>query len=113
MITKFKNETNFKLSKPGFKPVTWISTSDLFLDIRKLKEILNLNLKNTDIPEKPNWNLGFLQSLFFNFIFNFIDIIDSIIDKSVLRDQCPNLMNLSRVSNPPKTGFNWASAQIL
>ena len=21
---------------------------------------------------------------------------------------CPNLMNLSRVSNPPKTGFNWA-----
>ena len=27
--------------------------------------------------------------------------------------QCPNLMNLSRVSNPPKTGFNWESAEIL
>ena len=25
-------------------------------------------------------------------------------------NQCPNLMNLSRVSNPPKTGFNWAPA---
>ena len=25
----------------------------------------------------------------------------------------PYLMNLSRVSNPPKTGFNWAPAQIL
>ena len=24
--------------------------------------------------------------------------------------QCPNLMNLSRVVNPPKTGFNWAPA---
>ena len=23
---------------------------------------------------------------------------------------CPNLMNWSRVSNPPKTGFNWAPA---
>ena len=25
---------------------------------------------------------------------------------SIKRDQCPNLMNLSRVSNPPTTGFN-------
>ena len=24
--------------------------------------------------------------------------------------QCPNLMNLSRILNPPKTGFNWAPA---
>ena len=23
---------------------------------------------------------------------------------------CPNLMNLSRVFNPPETGFNWAPA---
>ena len=31
------------------------------------------------------------------------------IDNSTIKplsDQCPNLMNLSRVSNPPKTGFN-------
>ena len=27
--------------------------------------------------------------------------------------QSPNLMNLSRVSNPPKTGLNWALAKIL
>ena len=27
--------------------------------------------------------------------------------------QCQNLMNLSRVLNPPKTHFNWAPAYIL
>jgi len=30
-------------------------------------------------------------------------------DENIFRiiDQSPNLMNLSRVSNPPKTGFNF------
>ena len=30
-----------------------------------------------------------------------------------IKKQCPNLMNLSHVSNPPKTGFNWSPAQML
>ena len=26
--------------------------------------------------------------------------------KTFMNNRCPNLMNLSRISNPPKTGFN-------
>ncbi len=40
----------------------------------------------------------------------------SIIEYSLMQDhyayflQSPNLLNLSRVSNPPKAGFNWLPA---
>ena len=30
----------------------------------------------------------------------------SLCPNSIIREQCPNIMNLSRVLNPPKTGFN-------
>ena len=33
--------------------------------------------------------------------------------RTSVSDQCPNLIKLIRVWNPPKTGFNWAPALIL
>ena len=43
----------------------------------------------------------FLSYLLYKKMFFFTSVID---------DQCQNLMNLSRISNPSKTGFNWAPA---
>ena len=43
----------------------------------------------------------------FHFSQFFVDLIFILLENTgLVRGQCPNLMNSSRVSNPTKTGFN-------
>ena len=57
-----------------------------------------------------NWTIVKLNCSFNEFV---CSVKRSFFNSSFGKTNChlfPNLMNLSRVSNPPKTGFNWAPA---
>ena len=54
-----------------------------------------------------NKQFKFINSYYFvNLIFLSEIIYDVFLKRTSDNIQCPNLMNLSRVLNPPKTGFN-------
>ena len=67
-----------------------------------LKQILT-NMKQSDSTWKIN-NQPNVESLLPSKSSNYYKLNTDQLEKESFK--CPNLMNLSRVSNPPKTGFN-------